>query len=194
VLQWTTRRASPALILELGRSVGWVAAVAVLPDGRVVSGGGPDGRVLVWDPDDPGTGPVELGCHGGLVEVTAVAVLPDGRVVSSAGDRVGRVLVWDPGNPRAGPVELGGHEGGVGALAVLPDGRLASAGWDWRVRLWDMQSIRTTSLLACSASVLVTSPSPSGANLLIGHAAGGISCWELRAAAQSTPETRQRAR
>ena len=39
VLQWTTRRASPALILELGRHGGGVTAVAVLPDGRVVSGG-----------------------------------------------------------------------------------------------------------------------------------------------------------
>ena len=40
VLQWTTRRASPALILELGRHEGGVRAVAVLPDGRVVTGGG----------------------------------------------------------------------------------------------------------------------------------------------------------
>ena len=39
VLQWTTRRASPALILELGRHDGGVGAVAVLPDGRVVTVG-----------------------------------------------------------------------------------------------------------------------------------------------------------
>ena len=97
VLQWTTRRASPALILELGRD--WlVNAVAVLPDGRVVSGG-IGGRVLVWDPGDPATGPAELGrhdLHGGR-GVNAVAVLPDGRVVSGGSD--GRVLVWDPGDP-----------------------------------------------------------------------------------------------
>ena len=38
VLQWTTRRTSPALVLELGRHDFAVMAVAVLPDGRVASG------------------------------------------------------------------------------------------------------------------------------------------------------------
>jgi hypothetical protein len=78
VLQWTTRRANPALILELGRQEGGVGAVAVLPDGRVVTGGtvGGGGRVLAWDPAEPGAGPVEVGRHEG--GVAAVAVLPDG--------------------------------------------------------------------------------------------------------------------
>ena len=44
---WTTRRTSRALAVVLGRHDGRVRAVAVLPDGRVVSGGWDDGRVLV---------------------------------------------------------------------------------------------------------------------------------------------------
>jgi hypothetical protein len=94
---WTTRKASYALSGELGRHNEWVWTVAVLPDGRVVSGGG-DGRVLVWDPAAPGTGPVQLGRHDvsgtsdkGPTGVLAVAVLPDGRVVSGGSE--GRVLV-----------------------------------------------------------------------------------------------------
>jgi WD40 repeat protein len=145
VLQWTTLRASPALILELGRHGGGVAAVAVLPDGRVATGGG--GRVLVWDPAEPGAGPVEVGRHGGLVK----------------------------------------------AVAALQDGRVATSGADDRVRLWDVQSSSPDSLLACSASVLATSLSPSGARLFIGHTQGGISCWEVRAPSQNTPGARQRA-
>jgi WD40 repeat protein len=72
-----------------------VEAAAVLPDGRVVSGGN-DRRVLVWEPSQPGTGPVELGRHNDSVE--AVAVLPDGRVVSGGDDR--RVLIWNPTTQR----------------------------------------------------------------------------------------------
>ena len=63
----------------------------MLPDGRVVTGGY-DGRVLVWDPDQPRTGPVKLGRHRGAVR--SVAVLPGGRVVTGGSDS--RVLVWDP--------------------------------------------------------------------------------------------------
>jgi WD40 repeat protein len=148
-----------------------------------------DGQVLVWDPADPGNGPVELGRHDGAA--TAVAVLPGGRVVSGGGD--GRVLVWDPAEPGTGPVELGRHDDGVYAVAVLPDGRVVTGGRDHRVRLWDVRSSSPGSLLACSAYALATSLSPSGARLFIGHAWGGISCWEMRAATQNTPGVRQHA-
>ena len=128
----TTRRASWALSGELGRHNGNVIAVAVLADGRVVTGGG-DRRVLLWDPAHPGTGPTELGRHDGWVE--AVAVLADGRVVTSGND--GRVLLWDPAHPGTGPTELGRHDGAVEAVAVLADGRVVTSGNDGRVRVWD---------------------------------------------------------
>jgi WD40 repeat protein len=130
---WTTRRASRALSVELGHHDDPVIAVAVLADGRVVSGGA-DWRVLVWDPSRPGSGPVELGRHD--LPVIAVAVLADGRVVSSGGND-GRVLVWDRSEPGMAPVELGRHGDEVWAVAVLADGRVVSGGNDRRVLVWD---------------------------------------------------------
>ena len=129
--QWTTRRASRALSAELGSHDGRVRAMAVLPDGRVVSGGD-DGRVLVWDPAAIAS-PLRLGAHRSIVR--AVAVLPDGRVVSGGDDR--RVLVWDPAAVGTDPLELGRHGREVRAVAVLPDGRVVSAGDDWRVLMWN---------------------------------------------------------
>lgn len=138
---WTTRRTSPHLVVELADHVS-VLAVAVLQDGRMVSGG-MDGRLVVWDPHVPAARPVELGSHNGYV--TAVAVLPDGRVAS--GDGEGRVLVWDPHIPAKGPVELDSHEARgtalagldarVSTLAVLPDGRMVSSGMDGRLLVWN---------------------------------------------------------
>ena len=132
VPRWTTRRASRALSSELGRDVGVVNAVAVLADGRVVTGGG-DGRVLVWDLAAPTTGAAELGRHEGWVRT--VAVLADGRVVTGGDD--GRVLAWDPSAPTTGPAELGRCVGAVSAVAVLADGRVVTGGDDGRVLVWD---------------------------------------------------------
>ncbi|WP_460494723.1 trypsin-like peptidase domain-containing protein [Dactylosporangium cerinum] len=128
---WTTRRASPALIEQLGHDR-WVHALGVLPDGRVIIGDD-DGRVLVWDPGQHGAGPQELGHHD--FGVKAVAVPPDGRVVTGGDDS--RVLVWDPGQPGAGPQELGRHEGPVYAVGLLPYGRIVTGGHDGRVLVWD---------------------------------------------------------
>jgi len=151
VPQWTTRRqASPALSADLGRHDGRVEAVVVLADGRVVSGGN-DGRVLIWDPTYPGSGPAQLGYHDTWEKanpgtqtaelghhgpgVNAVVVMPDGRVATGGND--GRMLLWDPVNPGGGPIELGCHNAAVRTVAALNDGQVVSGGADWRVLLWD---------------------------------------------------------
>ena len=103
---------------ELGHGEGRVDAVAVLPDGRVITGGDA-GRVLMWDPARPGAGPAELGCHGGTVR--AAAMLADRRVVTGGADR--RVLVWDPVQASTQVVQLNCS---VTALATAPFGPAGS--------------------------------------------------------------------
>jgi WD40 repeat protein len=131
-LQWTTRKASRALVAELGSHDGYVEAVAVLPDGGVVTGG-EDRRVRIWNPQMPGATPVELGTHD--ESVYAVAVLPDGGVVTGGEDR--RVRIWNPQMPGAEPVELGSHGNSISTVAVLPDGSVVAGDLSGRVRVWD---------------------------------------------------------
>jgi WD40 repeat protein len=90
VLLWDTAEPGGEPV-ELGRHDGGVRALAALADGRVVSGGGFDGRVLLWDVSEPGAEAVELGRHDG--PVWALAALAGGRLVSGGAD--GRVLLWD---------------------------------------------------------------------------------------------------
>ena len=132
---WTTRRTSRALVLELGGHDDLVTVVAVVADGRVVSGGS-DGRLLIWRTTRVDLGrqwPSELGCHDG--PVTAVAGLADGRVVSGGSD--GQLLVWDPAVPQSGPIELGRRHQLVTAVAGLADGRVVSGGSDGQLLVWD---------------------------------------------------------
>jgi WD40 repeat protein len=172
---WTMRRTSRALWAELGRHDDWVTAVAVLPDGRVVSGG-EDGWVLVWDPARPGTDPVELGRHDDWVQV--VAVLPDGRVVSGGDDR--RVLVWDPSQPGTDPVELGRHDGWVQVVAVLGDGRVVSGGNDSRVVIWNAITEGMVAELGCSVTGLAAVQASRGeASLFVAHEGPGFSLWSI---------------
>jgi WD40 repeat protein len=147
---WTTRRTNTALDLELGRIDGDVKAVAVLPDGRIVTGSGDSvssrhhGQVLVWDLTQPDAAPVELGRTDR--SVNAIAVLPDGRVVTGSAHLLGvsLVQVWNPAQPDAAPVELGRTDRSVNAIAVLPDGRVVTGSGNWghnygggRLLVWD---------------------------------------------------------
>jgi WD40 repeat protein len=145
--RWTTGRTGPQLVGVIGRhDDGVVGALAVSPDGRVVSGG-TDGTVRMWDPGRPEDPGAVIGRHDDGA-VGAVAVSPDGRVVSGGTD--GTVRMWDPGRPEDPGAVIGRHErrwhpvldrvifgDGVAALAVLPDRRVISASGDDTIRMWD---------------------------------------------------------
>ncbi|TNC11978.1 hypothetical protein FF100_17185 [Methylobacterium terricola] len=107
---------------------GAVNAVALLPDGGLLTGG-EDGRIALWR---DGAAPERLlGLHAG--PVSGLAVAPDGRsVASSSWDGTARVTPLDG----TAPVVREGHRGPVNGVAFLPDGRLVTAGYDATVRIW----------------------------------------------------------
>jgi WD40 repeat protein len=112
---------------------GAVWAVAVLPDGRVISSSF-DGAMRVWDVE---SGQVLATLTGHQGSVRTVAVLPEGRVVSGSRDTTMRVWDVESGQVLA---TLTGHKGSIRTVAVLPDGRVVSGSSDCTLRVWDVAS------------------------------------------------------
>ena len=90
LLRWRASLESPTLVRTLSGRSGWVWALALSGDGRVVSGSF-DGTVKVWDLNS-GQEERTLSGHGGWV--TALAVTGDGRAVTGSSSD-GTVTVWD---------------------------------------------------------------------------------------------------
>ena len=101
-----------------------VRAVAVLPDGRVVTGGATTGGC--WCGTRPSRAPARSSSAATTARCWRWRCCRTGGWSPAADD--GRVLVWDPAEPGAAPAELGRHDGAVRAVAVLPDGRVVTGG------------------------------------------------------------------
>jgi hypothetical protein len=155
--RWSSRRAARSLSL------------AVLPDGRVASGGR-DGTIKLWA--EEGTGEPAVLSQGS--PVSSLAVLADGRLASGGG----AIKLW-PKEGAGDPVVLSSG-GVVDSLAVLPppDGRLASGAWDAKIELWPKGGAGEPVVLSHGRWVrsLAVLPPPDG-RLASGGEDGTIKLW-----------------
>jgi APAF-1 helical domain/WD domain, G-beta repeat len=151
---------------------GEVTALAVLPDGRVVSGS-QDQTLRVWDVDSGASRVLE----GHTDQVTALAVLPDGRVVSGSCDHTLRV--WDVDSDASRALE--GHKSWVWALAVLPDGRVVSGSCDHTLRVWDVDSDASRVLEGHRGWVWALAVLPDG-RVVSGSEDWAVILWDLETA------------
>jgi WD40 repeat protein len=114
----------------------WAACIALRPSKKVL--------VQIWDL----TTGQEVRRLTGLTEPSrCVAVAADGRRVAS-GTGTGAIFVWAIDKAGTPPSTLTGHTGAVATVSFLPGDRLLSAGHDGTVRLWDLKSGQTKSVLA----------------------------------------------
>jgi cytochrome c len=151
VIRWALDRDTAVQVLRFHESA--VNAVALAPDGRIVTGG-EDGRIAVWP---PGAAAPALTFEGHTAPIVALDVSPDGKTLASASwDR--SVRLW----PLAGgaPTVLEGHQQNVNGIAFTPDGKsLVSVGYDLTVRIWP---------LAGGAPTIVTLPTPLNSVAIVG--------------------------
>ena len=118
-----------------------LSSVAVLADGRFVTGSG-DKTVKVWKETSPRSGAWSVETLWGEAGVNCVAVLPDGptkvRFVTGGWDNT--VKVWKETSPGSGvwniEATLRKHTSAVFCVAVLPDGRLITGSGDKTVNVW----------------------------------------------------------
>jgi WD40 repeat protein len=121
-----------------------VDAMICLPDGRVLTASGLEGRLDVWEPhaSQLGERPVRLGAHGD--RISGMALLRDG-ILATVGKRAGRVLLWEPTQPGTAPVELGRHSDDIDSVhavaAMTPTDLVTAAGPEGRLLVWKLDSM-----------------------------------------------------
>ncbi|MCA3644965.1 MAG: hypothetical protein IOC54_04805 [Methylobacterium sp.] len=126
IIRWVPARGVAETVLR-GHE-GAVNALIALPDGGYASAG-EDRRILLW----PREGHVPRATlEGHEAPIAGLALSLDGTEIASA-SWDGTIRVW----PLAGgsPRVIDAHKGNVNAVAYLPDGTLASAGYDGQLIL-----------------------------------------------------------
>jgi cytochrome c len=143
---WSLTRNSAEQVLRFHDAA--VNAVALLPDGRIVTGGA-DGKIALWR---PGEAVPERVLEGHLAPVVSLAVSPDGTMLASASwDRTIRLWPLTGGASRV----LEDHQQSVNGVAFTPDGKaLVSVAYDLSLRIWPLDG---------GAPTAVTLPTPLNA-------------------------------
>jgi WD40 repeat protein/tRNA A-37 threonylcarbamoyl transferase component Bud32 len=147
-------------------------------------------EVQVWDPR---TG-VQVTSRATYESPTVIALGANGKTMAAA--LHDSVTIWDLDSEMGIRQSLKGHNGACSALAFSPDNkRIASAGMDKTVKIWDLDTGKEIHSLAGQRDgVRAMAFSPDGKRLAGGGDDGAIRLWEIPAEGLSKPGTLQPAR
>ncbi|MFE0156261.1 trypsin-like peptidase domain-containing protein [Nonomuraea sp. NPDC059007] len=134
---------------------GFVAALAVHPDGSLLASGGAGGAVRLWSwSDEAGLEPFGMPWQAHDDAVHTLAFSADGDVLAS-GSADAVVRLWDVRSRRPAADPLLGHDGPVTAVALSRDcTRIVSGSADRTVRVWQWRGERNAGAPAAPGGLM----------------------------------------
>ncbi len=189
---WHVERGRFEQVGELKGLFAFTRGVAWSPDSSRFALGGADGGLQIWnvaageietrlEPPRRTEAFMTVPAREARSSGSALAWSADGKSIAT-GAGVGRdgqreaIRIWDVASGSARLV-LRGHDAELTALAWSPDGRLASASKDGRVRVWRVDSGETMTIPALASGeggITALAWSADGHRLAAGDAEGGI--------------------
>ncbi len=159
------------------------SSVSISPDGKLLASGRSDGRVELWNLDDPDPHGQPMNSHQHQGVVSSVAFSRDGRRVASAGGADGVIDISDVDGTHPHSTPPGAE---VFTVAFDPKSdRLASGGSDGDIRLWNPDgSPQDMVPQAHPNGVMSVAFSPSGDRIASGGADQMVRLWHADSLAQ----------
>ncbi len=172
---------------KIEKHTDWIMAVAFSPDGRSLATADRAGGLHLWE---AASGRILLSLHDHKAAIRALDWRADSKVLASAGED-GLIVWWDvkdgwPAISKANahpPVRPPGTYGklasGVIAARFDASGRLATAGRDRSIRIWNASGVQLQAFTIADAQPLSVAFSFDGSQVVAGDTAGKVHFWKI---------------